>query len=463
LLFVPKIFHGVILVSWSNLLSRLSTPSLALAVLIVATGASPRTATAQAPAFDADEPIQSLRQTAVTAESDSRLADLATALMKAWADTKIHHSTYQEGVLYFKLNHPEFYGNFFGDPFYATYDADYFRMARLRYLASLEVNPFQPSLSNMFFCNPLAFDPAFRGKCRGFRYVSEFFLVPPRYRADYRSRGHRGLFASLFPPFPGSLSLWRHRHFESVGGTAVQESRRVADRSTGESRRGPDSELRRRPDTLRTPSNPSGDGTEPDPSSDPEPIEVDQPSPQVQLPSDLRTVMREKVSSLAQSEKYFRIRQLKEKWFGDRDLSAQERFIFARHLSEILSSERKTSTRTADIERPRMREGYDYSSTLEEVRRLERVVRTTADNGSSLELGTPAYERRGTRGIDTEIDRSDPDRASGDASGPDADTPDRNRPDPEVSPGQESGSEGPRNSSNPEKPNPEKPGSSGGS
>jgi len=431
-----------------DLLSRLSTLSLTLAVLVVATGASPRTATAQAPAFDADKPILSLRQTAVTAESDSRLAELATALMKARADTKIRHSTYQEGVQYFKLNHPEFYGNFFGDPFYATYDANYFRMARLRYLASLEVNPFQPSLSNMFFCNPLAFDPAFRGKCRGFRYVSEFFLVPPRYRADYRSRGHRGLFASLFP-------------LESVGGTAVQESRRVTDRSTGESRRGPDSELRRRPDTLRTPSNPSGDGTGPDPSSDPEPIEVDRPSPQVQLPSDLRTVMREKVSSLAQSEKYFRIRQLKEKWFGDRDLSSQERFMFARHLSEVLSSERKTSTRTADSERPRMREGHDYSSTLEEVRRLERVVRTTADNGSSPELGTPAYERRGTRGIDTEIDRSDPDRASGDASSPDADTPDRNRPDPEVSPGQESGSEGPRNSSNPEKPSPEKPGSSG--
>ncbi|MFB6230421.1 MAG: hypothetical protein ABEL04_04620 [Salinibacter sp.] len=445
-----------------NPFSRLSTLGLALAVLIVATGASPRTATAQATAFDADKPIQSLRQTAVTAESDSRLADLATALMKARADTKIGHSTYQKGVQYFKLNHPEFYGNFFGNPFYATYDADYFRMARLRYLASLEVNPFQSSLANMFFCDPLSYDPAFGGTCQGFRYVSEFFLVPLRYRTSYRSRGHRGLFASLSRPFPGSL--WRHKHFESIGGTAVQGSRRVVDRSNRESRGGPDSELRRRPDTLRTSSNPSADGAEPDLSSAPAPIEVDRPSDpslHVQLPSDLRATMRAKVSSLVQSEKALRIRQLKEERYGDRDLSARERFEFAVYLNRVLSSGQQTDAPTRTRERSRIHGEYDLSSTLREIRRLKQAVEVNADIGSSPELGTPAHERRGTRGIDAGIDRSDPDRAIGDASGPDVDTPDRNRPAPEVSPGRGSSPKGPGNNPNPEKPSSKKPGSSG--
>lgn len=429
---------------------RSPVAGLVLGLLLVAVGGEAQTATAQKLTFDADQPIQSLKQAAVTAESDSQLVDLATALMKARASTKISHSTYQEGVHYFKLNHSQFYGNFFGDPFYATYDADYFRMTRLRYLASLEVNPFQSSLSTMFFCNPLSYDPAFRGKCQGFHYaVKDFFLVPFRYRGVFSTR-----FSTPLLSVPRGTDFLQHLN--------TSESYWTADRFNGEPRRSPATrEPRRRLDTLCTPSNPPADGAEPDTPSDSKVTEATQPSDrssQIQLPDDLHTSMREKVSSLARSERTLRIRQLMEEKYGDRDLSARERFEFAVYLDRVLSSAQQTGTRTRTSERSRMREEYDHSSTLEEVRRLERAVEANADIGSSPELETSAHDRRGTREI--EIDRSDLDRAGSEASSPDASTPDRNRPDPDASRGAESSPERLKGSGN--NSNFEEPSSSGG-
>lgn len=164
---------------------RLLITGFVLGLLLMALGGEGQTATAQAPSFDSDRPVQSLKQVAVTAESDAQLVALATEFLEARDDTEISKSTYHSGVQYFQQNHPQFYGNFFGDPFYATYDVDYFKMERLHHLAGLEVKPFG-DLSTMFLCNPLSYDPAFG--CESGTFASlDFFLKPVRYRTDFQS------------------------------------------------------------------------------------------------------------------------------------------------------------------------------------------------------------------------------------------------------------------------------------
>lgn len=154
--------------------------SLVLGLLLMALGAETHSATAQQPTFNPDQPVQSLEQAAVTVESDSKLVALATALQKARADTKISHQEYSDGVQVFRQHHPGFYGNFFGDPFYATYDARYMRLALERQLAEPDINPQNSFKTNdWFFCAPSTYDPAFGGRCRGFTFaVTDFFVLP---------------------------------------------------------------------------------------------------------------------------------------------------------------------------------------------------------------------------------------------------------------------------------------------
>jgi len=135
--------------------SRSSLIGLFLGLLLVAVGGEPHTATAQAPSFDSDQPIQSLEQATVPAESDSALVALGTALQKARADTEISFQEYKDGVRFFQQNHPGFYGNFFGDPFYATYDIRYSRLAWERQMAEPDINPPNGVRTNTwFFCPP---------------------------------------------------------------------------------------------------------------------------------------------------------------------------------------------------------------------------------------------------------------------------------------------------------------------
>lgn len=153
---------------------------LVLGLLLVALAAEPHPATAQQSTFNPDQPVQSLEQAVVNAESDSKLVALATALQKARADTKISHQEYRDGVQVFRQHHPGFYGNFFGDPFYATYDARYMRLALERQLAEPDINPQNSFKTNdWFFCAPFTYDPAFGGRCRGFTFaVADFFILP---------------------------------------------------------------------------------------------------------------------------------------------------------------------------------------------------------------------------------------------------------------------------------------------
>ncbi|MCS4193819.1 hypothetical protein GGP50_002042 [Salinibacter ruber] len=112
--------------------------------------------------------------------SDRALVRQATRLLKERADTEISQSAYRDRLNNFRTEHPDFYGNFFGDPFYATYDLRYTRLAELRQRINTFINP-QNSIRNTasFYCNPLTYDPAFNGRCRGFTFAaSDFFLLP---------------------------------------------------------------------------------------------------------------------------------------------------------------------------------------------------------------------------------------------------------------------------------------------
>lgn len=159
---------------------RLPVAGLLLGLLLLATGGAAHIAAAQAPSLDTDEPIQLFEQAIRTADSDTQLVSLATALQKARADTEINSQEYQRGVHFFRQHHPGFYGNFFGDPFYATYDARYMRLARKRQSVEPDINPESSFRNNQwFFCSPFAYDPAFDGQCRGTEFLaSDFFFLP---------------------------------------------------------------------------------------------------------------------------------------------------------------------------------------------------------------------------------------------------------------------------------------------
>lgn len=155
-----------------------SLHGLAFALVLLLVVGAAQTGMAQTPTLDEDEPIKTLTDAIHTAESDSQLVALATALLDAREETEISFSTFKQGVRTFRKLRPAFYGNFFGDPSTATYDARYMKMDRLRRLAGYEVDPLR-GLPGLFACNPMSYDPAFGGTCRGFRFAStDFFFLP---------------------------------------------------------------------------------------------------------------------------------------------------------------------------------------------------------------------------------------------------------------------------------------------
>ena len=127
-------------------------------------------------AIDPDNPVRSLRR--AHPESRAELVSLAKRLQEARADTEISYSEYREGVHFFRTNYPSFYGNYFGDPFYATYDIQYHTTARDAWRAGLDVNPHRGFRDGTaFLCAPHGYDPAFG--CRSWAYApSDFFFLP---------------------------------------------------------------------------------------------------------------------------------------------------------------------------------------------------------------------------------------------------------------------------------------------
>ena len=131
---------------------------------------------ASAGSFDPASPVASLRR--ATPDTTADLVTLARDLQAARAYSEISFAEYREGVRFFRTNHPAFYGNYFGDPLYATYDVQYHRTARAALAASRDLHP-EIGFWRIggFFCAPYSYDPAFG--CRGLSFApSDFFFLP---------------------------------------------------------------------------------------------------------------------------------------------------------------------------------------------------------------------------------------------------------------------------------------------
>lgn len=161
-----------------RLLPRSSGFVLSLSLLVLLLGLCPQTSAAQTPTFDSESPLATLQETKLNTEQQR--IDVATAWIRARAQTEMSHNTYREGVRYFREQAPGFYGNFFGDPFYATYDVQYLTLAWERQFAEPDIEPASsPRNSTWFFCGPLSYDPAFGGVCQGIQFAaSDFFFLP---------------------------------------------------------------------------------------------------------------------------------------------------------------------------------------------------------------------------------------------------------------------------------------------
>lgn len=264
---------------------------LLLALLLPVVGTF-QTATAQESSFDVETPITSLTEAQL--DSDQQRAKFATALMQAREDTEISYETYQAGVRFFRQNHPEFYGNFFGDPFYATYDVHYQNTAWDFVTAHDLHNTNGSNVNGSFFCNPLSYDPAFG--CYGFTFAaSDFFFVPSFFVA---SSGQVPLSFPTRADRPRSLGTPDILHTAR----AAEGSRVVPEKT----RQGPD---------------------------------LEHIVGRLQLPDNVYRSIQEKASNLEQIERVLRFRQRIERRYGHRDLSPRERAKLAMRFAEMGDSE----------------------------------------------------------------------------------------------------------------------------
>jgi len=351
-------------------LNALSLFSLTLTVLLGVAGGTCQTATAQQPALDADQPLESLKAAVSPASPDSQLAALATALQKARADTEISFHEYQEGVHFFKQNHSGFYGNFFGDPFYATYDIRYQRLARERQLAETDINP-QNSFRNntWFFCWPSSYDPAFGGDCRGLRYMTADFWQLPSGLA----------FASLH------LDPRLERRLQARTQRVRERQRRLPDAAPGESdtlgRPAPDAPESARSDADRLASNttqradwinaeerprkpvPSeeenSDEDTPDVEAKPVSIEDD-----ITIPEDVPSRMQKRAAHLRRQAINARLRyEIEQRADSDNGLSPRERSRLADRLgTTVYSADGRATESTSDLD---LQTQYERGQTRE--------------------------------------------------------------------------------------------------
>ncbi len=320
---------------------RFLTASLVGLALLFTLVGGVQTGMAQIPTLDEDEPISTLEDALRTAESDSQLVTLATALLDAREETEISHSTFRKGVWRFRQLRPDFYGNFFGDPFLATYDIDYMRMDRLRDLAVREVDPFG-GLAGLFACDPLSYDPAFR-ICRGFKFAaSDFFFLPSGPSGPFFAPLNSYLAGALSEP-RGFATLqssatrdhsWNREHTSSVNNVSHERSP-AADTSS-----------RSRPSVEE-----GGDEIAIDDVSG----ELD---PEIKIP-DLSSRLKSKAASLQEKEIKARLQYHIEQEFGGRqNLTNRERARLASEVANTLQSSAQSdgAVPTASRIRDRLRE-----------------------------------------------------------------------------------------------------------
>lgn len=113
---------------------------------------------------------------------DSARVTRATRLLEKREEREISFSEYVAGVRHIKKSHPAFYGAFFGDPMYATYDSRYFYLAWQRRVANQTIDPVAAGSWTWFLCDPLGYDPAFGGQCRSYMFsVQDYLLTPLRF------------------------------------------------------------------------------------------------------------------------------------------------------------------------------------------------------------------------------------------------------------------------------------------
>lgn len=315
---------------------RCSPLGFALALLLTTMGTSLQSATAQTPTFDVERPTSSLEWALLAAETNSQLVTLATALMEARADTKISQANYKKGIYFFRKLHPEFYGNFFGNPYYATYDSEYVYMSRVRSLATNEIDS-QSGLPGLFSCHPRWYDPAFGGQCE-YRFAAfEFLLSPdgslptiasaPSIR-DYKpirlgANCHAEWCTLLYDEF------LRHDLSEDYREHPVQSTPSIekpgrADISTG-SVDNVDKKEPPVPSEIETPG---------------ELIQI--PDRRIDLPDDVHTSMLKTATSLRRTERTLQLENLVDQKYDGSDLSAQERARVVSQLSKVVAPKRST-------------------------------------------------------------------------------------------------------------------------
>lgn len=282
-------------------------------VLLVAPTGGVQPASAQTPAFDETTPLSSLRQAIRNAESDTMLIDLATALLEARKKSSIAHSTYRKGVWAFQQLRPTFYGNFFGDPFFASYDARYQRLTWKRQTVEMDINPSKHFWDDTaFFCNPLWYDPAVGGVCKGFRFAASDFFFLPSFLAHRESA--LPSFPSLLPDRPAAPRPQR-THAARVEGP----------REPGRSPVSPDRVVSR-----ATPVDMSA-------------------SDRVRLP-DVTTRMQTTASRMRRVEIRARLQQFIDEEYGGREnLTARQQNRLASEAKRILSSPTEQTLRPAQL------------------------------------------------------------------------------------------------------------------
>lgn len=303
----------------------------------------------------ADAPLASLRTAEL--DTDQQRIQLATKLLMARANTEISHSTYKEGVHFFRKNYPQFYGNFFGDPFYASYDTRYLQLVHARQRAELTINP-QNSYwdETSFYCAPLSYDPAFGGICSGITYAaSEFFFLPPPFSFQKSSTS-----AAPLPPLAST-----HSRSPKVSNDAS---------STPDTTRQPD-------DVDERISDSRDEQTEKSESSIIAP----------RVPETAYSSMQETVASLKRTETILRIQREIARRSERRQLSFRERARVARRIAEkngiddlaqAISQEQSIRGQRRDTP---VRTRTSRRSARDEISRRSQQERTTrsANPGSS--------------------------------------------------------------------------------
>lgn len=330
--------------------------------------------------------------------SDRTLMKQATRLLKERADTEISRAAYRDRLNDFRTEHPDFYGNFFGDPFYATYDLQYTRLAELRQRIDTFINPQNGARRTAsFYCNPFTYDPAFNGRCRGFTFaVSDFFLLPsgPEFDQDHdrilATRRNIGARSRSVNPAPRDINSAPH-----------------------------DPDTSQTPDTPpQTPDRPGSERAEQARSSD-------RLALQIEVPDDIDNSMQEVASSLEQRETILRIRQEIDRRRSEKGrLSIRERTRVARRVAEASGRDELTHS-ISRIQDMRAGQAHRRFPERRERNKPERRTRPQTEDRAGDSRSSRSTQRRSEDSASSSSSRrgsrssedSSGDRSRGDASG----------------------------------------------